>query len=214
VIQVVFVNLASNLGDWLLRGLAVLGAAALGGFLAGLIVQISARMTTTKKAPPAIVRLMRVLGAITLGLLAAFALFHAGGPGGGGSGQGGGKDSGKGPYTGNLAKDAAPKEQTKSLVTANPATSLRIIVLGAGSADGRHYRVDDENQPLTLDQLRSRLTRRLADQPPLEKLVIVLYENSPDQDTQVVRNLKSLALDHHLTPEISEPQGKIPSVSP
>jgi hypothetical protein len=196
-----------NLGDWLMRGLAVIGAAALGGIGAGLIVQLAARLTTTQQAPRPIVRLMRILGAITCGLLVAFALFHAGGPGGGGSGSGGGQDAGQGEHTVNTGKDTPPKELPKSEMPAG-LTELRIVVVQG--MDGRHYRIEGNAQAYTLKEVQAQITQRRAQQPPLEKLEIVLYEDSPDQNTRIVQQLKELAQDNGLTPKISEPNGKVP----
>jgi len=199
---------SGDLGDWLLRGLAVIGAAALGGFGAGLVVQISARLTTTRQAPRPVLRLIRILGAIACGLLVAFALFHAGGPGGGGSGTGGGKDAGKGPYATSSGKDALPaKEQPKIGTPASPR-SMRVVVVP--STDGHYYRIDEQGAAQTFDQVKEVVAFRRALATPLEKLIIVLYENSPDQATLVVQQLKTLAQDNGLTPEISEPKGKIP----
>ena len=195
-----------NLGDWLLRGLAVIGAAALGGFGAGLIVQLAARLTTTRHAPRSIVRLMRILGAITCGLLVAFALFHAGGPGGGGSGSGGGKDAGQGEYPVNVGKDVPPAPP-KGI--ANPAAELRIVVV-RGSDDGRHYRIEGQGEPRTLEEVRALIAQRREQKSPLEKLEIVLYEDSPDQNTRIVQQLEELAKDSGLTPKISKPKGKVP----
>src|SRR5260370_15959110 len=93
--ELALLGLFTNLGEWLMRGLAIVGAVAVGGFGAGLIVQIAARLTSTKPAPRGVVRLVRLLGAIT-GLVVALSLFPTGGPGGGGSGEGGGKDAGQG----------------------------------------------------------------------------------------------------------------------
>jgi hypothetical protein len=199
---------SGNLTDWLLRGLAVIGAAALGGLGAGLIVQLSARLTTTRPAPRPVLRLVRILGAIAFGLLVATLLFHAGGPGGGGSGTGGGKDAGKGPYAVNRDKDAAPpKEKTENTVPGS-TTALRIVVVP--STDGHCYRIDGEGPAQTFGEVKALVAFHRAQATPLEKLVIVLYEDSPDQGTPIVHQLKTLAQDHGLTREIVEQKGKVP----
>jgi len=199
---------SDNLGDWLMRGLAVIGAAALGGFGAGLIVQISARLTTTRQVPRPVLRIIRLLGAITCGLLVAYALFHSGGPGGGGSGEGGGKDAGKGQYLINQSKDVSPKDTPNDTYPAE-MKSMRITVVPA--KDGRYYRIGDEKQALTFAEVKDRVAFRRAQAMPFERLIIVLYEDSPDRNTPVVQQVKTLAQDNNLTPEISEPKGKVPS---
>jgi hypothetical protein len=202
-------NPSGMLEYWVLRGLSVIGAAALGGFLAGFIVQLAARSTTTRKAPPSVVRLMRVLGAITCGIVVAYLLFHGWGPGGGGSGSGGGKDSGVGPYSENRGKDAATRqEQPKSTEAAHDGTSLRIEVVVGSVAEGRHYRVDGEDKSRTLKEVESVLIDRLRKEPPMKEIAIVLYQDSPAEDTPIVRNLVDLAYLHHLTPNISKPNEK------
>jgi hypothetical protein len=208
MIEVLLVLPSGNLGDWLLRGLAVIGAAALGGFGSGLTLQMSARLMTARQTPRPVLRLTRIGGAITSGLLVAMALFRGGGPGGGGSGEGGGKDAGKGPHAVSRDKDTAPaKEQPKNTLPAS-LTSLRIVVVP--SADGHSYRIDGQEPAQTFDEVKALVAFRRAQATPLEKLVIVLYEDSPDQGTPIVQKLKSLAQDNGLTPEVSEPKGKIP----
>jgi hypothetical protein len=194
-----------------LRGLAVIGAAALGGFLAGLIVQLAARSTTTRKAPPSVVRVMRILGAITCGVLVAFLLFHAGGPGGGGSGSGGGKYSGIGPYSVDRGKDGVKnREDTKSTEASRDGASLRIEVVVGSVVERRHYRVEGEDKPRTLKEVESLITERLKNEPPLKEMAIVLYKDSPAEDTPIVRNLVDLAYLHRLTPNLSKPNEKGP----
>lgn len=199
---------SGNLGDWLMRGLAVIGAAALGGFGSGLVLQISARLTTTRSVPRPVLRLVRLLGAVACGLLVAWALFHAGGPGGGGSGTGGGKDAGKGSYDTSAGKDTPPIKEKSKDGQPNGLRSMRIVVVP--STDGHYYRIDDQLTTRTLDEVKEVVAFRRALATPLEKLVIVLYEDSPDQGTPIVKQLKTLAQDNGLTPEVSEPRGKIP----
>jgi hypothetical protein len=196
-----------NLSYWLLCGLAVIGAAALGGFGAGLIVQLSARLMTTRRVPRPVLRLVRLLGAITCGLLVAMALFRSGGPGGGGTGEGGGKDAGKGPRDINVGKDSVPKEQPKD----NYAPELKYMHITVVPAkDGRYYRIGDDKQALTFAEVKDRVAFRRAQAMPFEKLIIVVYEDSPDQNTPIVQQLKTLAQDNSVTPEISMPKGKVP----
>jgi len=199
---------SGNLSDWLLRGLAVIGAAALGGFGAGLIVQLAARLTTTRPAPRPVVRLVQLLGAIACGLLVAFALFHAGGPGGGGSGTGGGKNADKGPHETSQGKDSPPAKEKFKNGQPMGLRSMRVVVVP--STDGRCYRIDDQPAAQTLDEVKKVVAFRRAQATPLERLVILLYEDSPDQATAIVQQLKTLAQDNGLTPQISEEKGKIP----
>jgi hypothetical protein len=198
---------SGNLGDWLLRALAVVGGAAVGGVGAGLIVQLSARLATTRQVPRPVLRLMRISGAITCGLLVAYALFRGTGPGGGGSGEGGGKDAGKGTHDISVGKEAKSKEQPKDSYPPELKT-MSVTVLPA--KDGRYYRIGDEKQTLTFAEIKDRVAFRRAQAMPFEKLIIVIYKNSPDQNTQIVQRLKELAQESSVTPEISEPNANAP----
>ena len=57
---------------------------------------LCAPQSAARKAPPSVVRLMRILGAITVGILVAFLLFRGFGGGGSGWGGGGGRAMGFG----------------------------------------------------------------------------------------------------------------------
>ncbi|HZT80190.1 MAG TPA: hypothetical protein VFA26_08210, partial [Gemmataceae bacterium] len=138
---------AQALGDWLLRGLAVVGAAALGGFLAGLILQVGAKALAAQTVPKKILQPVRVVGAILVGVLVGYILFH-GGPGGGGPGGGwpfgGGGQEGEG-----RGKEEPPKEtvvrkdEAKRDGGEKPGPALTVEVLGDERARGdRIYRVE------------------------------------------------------------------------
>jgi hypothetical protein len=196
-----------NLSDWLLRALAVVGGAAVGGFGTGLILQLSARLATTKQVPRSVPRLMRILGAVTSGLAVAYFLFHGSGPGGGGSGEGGGKDAGKGSHDADVGKEVKPKEKPKDSYPPE-LKSMSVTVLPG--KDGRYYRIGDEKKTLTFTELKDRVEFRRAQAMPFERLNIVIYKNSPDQNTQIVQQIKVLAQENSVTPEISEPNENAP----
>jgi hypothetical protein len=118
-----------SIGQWVLRILAVVGGAALGGFAVGLITQGLSRMLTTRPVPRVPLLIVRLLGAIVCGWVVfllvfggglgglggggGWSLFGGGGGPGGGSGKesrpsatgqsgGTGRDSGKAPSTAGL----------------------------------------------------------------------------------------------------------------
>src|SRR5262249_13732170 len=126
-----------DVGDWLLRGLAVLGAAALGGFLAGLILQVAAKLLAAQKVPRQLLQVARAIGAVTVGVLVAFILFHGAGGGGGsglgdGFGLGGGKDEGGKQKDERVEKDAkvVKDEVSKDGGAEKPGAVLTVEVLG------------------------------------------------------------------------------------
>jgi hypothetical protein len=206
---------AAQLGDWPLRILAVVGAAAVGGFGAGLILQLSAKFLAAQKVPRPILQGVRVLGALTLGLLVGYFLLHSGGSGGGwglggGSGRGLGTD-GNDKKAENHDKDSTyDKDRRKPAELAKGETTVQIEVLQDPTKGGRHYRVLGESKLWTFDELKEMLVERSKQETPMERMVSVVYEDSPDSNTPIVRNLRELATENKLTFDISERRGNAP----
>src|SRR5438105_4635659 len=100
-----FANMVPDLGDMIVRWLAVLGAAALGAFLAGLVLKVLVRFVTSRPVPALPRNVIRLLGAVALGWAMYMLVFGPGGPGfglgsGGGCGLfGNGDGSNGGPTT-------------------------------------------------------------------------------------------------------------------
>jgi hypothetical protein len=197
--------------DLPVRVLAVLGAAALGAFGTGGLVKLVARLTWTRqKLPPWVLRGLRLLGAVTLGWLAALWMFGGGfggfgGPGGWGLGPGAGL--GEGGKAGSAAVAPKDKEKEKGKISepgpepVDAADSLQVEVLGAdalrrleaakGSDFERRYRVDVGKGPqfLMLAELKDYLRTRQKGPRPLRQLNIVLYQDSPAEDKPQVADL-------------------------
>jgi hypothetical protein len=221
--------------DVLVRILAVAGAAALGGVLLGLLTQLLVRATTTRKLPPWPLNTVRVLGAVASGWLVALWLFGGGGLGIGGSGGWGlGSGTGRGESDKNLAaKDKGGKDKggkgTDSAPPVAPDESLRVEVLGdpalmriAGAGfDARHcYRIigADGGKLLTLEEVKGALKQRQRQSPPLRRLVLVLYTDSPEKKVGRVEDLKAWADDlvvrgtkDKLRVDFSEPDAEAPA---
>ncbi len=201
-----------NLEQLFVRSLAVAGGAAVGGFGAGVVTQLVSRLLTTRKVPPLALRFVRLLGAAAVGIVAAILLFGSGGGwGGGGTGWGllggAGLDSGtgKGSQGAEATARATPpdKETRKSDAGRKevPASATaRVEVLGDDRVrDGRLYRFEGEERLRTLAEIRDALEARKKDRPPLEKVVLVIYQNSPDEQKHQVVALRNLAEDLGLT---------------
>ncbi len=202
----------AGLTDWVLRVLAVIGAAALGGFGAGLLLQVSARLLAAQKVPRPILQFVRVLGAITLGLVVAFLLFRSAGPGGWGGPGGSGGLFGSGSKDGGEPADQSPKDTPppKDKSDTEGAT-LPIEVLGdKPDPERRFYRFQGDKQLRTLAQVSEYLSARQKEQPPLANVDIVLYINSPDRDKAIVKDLEELLRSKSLEPRIVEPQREAP----
>jgi hypothetical protein len=206
-----------QLGQWVLRGLAVAGGATVGGFGTGILTQFVARLTMARPLPKPAVNILRILGALVAGCLVWMWVFGSGGAGfgfgGGGFGLGGHETGAGGTGRGQnaeSAKEALPINGTDP--SAGPEV-LRIEVLGDRPEERTHfYRIDGgtSRARLNLEELRGRIRERLTQAPPLKKLVIVLYLDSPDKDKLQVRELQDLALDLKLSPIIVTMDRKAP----
>src|SRR5439155_763749 len=91
--QGVLANLVDDLGQIVVKALAVAGGAAVGALVTGAVVGVVIRRLFRKPQPPAVRTLFRVLGGVLGGLAVALLLFSGagGGWGLGGWGLGGGR---------------------------------------------------------------------------------------------------------------------------
>jgi hypothetical protein len=194
----------NQLGEWVLRGLAVAGGATVGGFGTGLLMQLIARLTVAKPLPKPAVNVLRILGALVAGCLVWMWVFGSGGPGFG-LGGGGGRFGLGGHETG-AGGTGAGKNTDSGMETArsdgtDPTVGpgvLRVEVLGDRPEEReRFYRLENSESKtrLTMKELQARINERKTQAPPLQTLVIVLYLDSPDKDKLQVRELQELALD-------------------
>jgi hypothetical protein len=187
--------------DVLVRILAVAGAAAVGGVLLGLLSQLIVRAMTTRKLPPWPLNTIRVLGAVASGWLVALWLFGGGGLGIGGSGGWGfGSGTGRGDADKKFAeKDKDGKDKggkgTDSTPPAAPDQSLRVEVLGPPAMHPRCYRIQGAagGKLLTLEEVKQAVEQRRKQSPPLRRLVVVLYYDSPVKERPLVQDLAQWA---------------------
>jgi hypothetical protein len=193
--------------DYPIRILAVLGAAGVGALGTGGLLRILARLTFTRqKLPLWLLRVLRLLGAVALGSVAALWVFGGGqggfgGLGGSGIGSGSGSDSGSvGLVPQDTAKDNVNKPGPPPVV---PSESLQIEVLSHEAAKrlsasnpqldpDRRYRADIGNGPafFNLDELKGVLLKRQTEEPPLRQVILVLYKDTPERRTPAVADLK------------------------
>lgn len=189
--------------------LAIVGGAAVGAFVFGLIAQLMTRWLTTKPLPPFPTNTIRLVGAMLVGLLTAMWVWQGGGWGPGGLG-GPGNSTGTGADQTKTDVGAAPtKEQEASKdpnkpldkgPAAPPETVLRIEALpdSALSAyekgEERYYKVegDDATHPRTLKEMTDFIRKRLDDKPPLRRLDIVTRPDSPDKSAARVSRLRGV----------------------
>ena len=164
-----------QIGQWVLRILAVAGAAAVGGLTVGLVTQGLSRLLTTKPVPRIPLNVVRLLGAVVCGWLATLLLF-GGGPGGFGGGGwslfGGGGSGGTGKEQPPAAtgRDGGPRETDKT----GPAdgVTLEVEVLPKSPA---LYRVTEAGQgvrELDFDHLTDYLLERKKVKPPVTAIQV------------------------------------------
>jgi hypothetical protein len=195
------------LGQWLLRILAVVGAAAVGGFGIGLITQGLSRMLTTRPVPRVPLLIVRVLGAVVCGWVVALLLF---GGGLGGLGWGGGWSLGGGGGPGGAtAKERPPAtgraEQTTGQTGRGDVQTLQVEVLPQYPAV---YRVQTAGGPRTFsfDELTEYLLERKKATTTLTGIQI--SEESSDPNAPAVTRLTEWARKHDLN--IVTPPRRVP----
>jgi hypothetical protein len=203
--------------DDLIRILAIVGGAAVGGLLTGFLTQAIVRGYTGQKVPQWVVWTLRVLGAVALGYVVYLVVYNPGnglfgGFGGNAEGKdGGGKD---GPRETRPAvttpKDDKSTDKDKSTSAVAKTEILHIQVLGDDplqklvearrikSADPeRCYRIeeDDAEALRTLKEVKDYILQRVKVKPPLKRIEVVLYKDSPQENAGPVSALKKYADD-------------------
>jgi hypothetical protein len=175
---------SDQIGQWVLRILAIAGAAAVVGFGAGLITQGLSRLLTTRSVPRLPLNIIRILGAVVGGWLAAVLLF-GGGPGGfgggggwslfGGAGGGSGA-TGKAPPAAETGRGETPRETGKA--SPGEGITLEVEVLPRRDA----YRVqapDGGSQELNFHDLTEYLLKQKKATPPVTAVQVSPGESDP-----------------------------------
>lgn len=208
--------------DVVVKILAVVGGAVVGGLGLGLLGQLLARAFTVRKMPPWPLRTVRLLGGGICGWLVALWLFGGGGAGIGGTGGWGfGSRKGNGQENTEVVKKDGESRKTADDGKAPATDALRIEVLGRAvlpkaDIDGeRWYRVETEDgsRLLTFADVKEVVKSRQRKQPPLHRIAIVLYNNSPAQNVPVVSQLIKWASelnDGKMKVDISQPDANAP----
>ena len=199
----------------LLRILAVTGGAAVGAVASGLLLRLLARLSVGRKVPRIPLRIVQLVGGTTLGV--AVYVYWGFGPGGfglGGDGSGlAGKGSGDSLSTEldpARTQPSAPGEAAGAQKSLPGADVLRIEMLGGDRVkQDRFYLVEGDKEPRNLVELRNliRARRETKDKPALERIEIVVYEDSVAPEHPAVRELKKWAEQNRLSVTMSEPAG-------
>jgi hypothetical protein len=205
--------LVDDLGQTVVRVLAVAGGAAVGGLLAGAIVGLLVRKVARRQPPPAVRTFFRLLGGLAGGLAVGVLLFTRFGGDGGWFGGGGGT----GPSKGGLASTHASVHSPDAASDKSPAQptqpapkSVRVVMLGGDLVrNGAAYRVDGEPQARTLADVRHVIEQRMAADPPITALDIVVYDNSVARESAPVDVLERWARQNGLTVNVITTPGDV-----
>jgi len=192
------------------RGLAVVGGAVLGGFGVGAAVQGGAKLLSGQKVPRGALQMIRALAALATGWIAFLIIAGSGGsglggPGGDGflpGGDGSGKSSAKGSPSESVAS-GSPSSSSES-PTYNPdAHTLDVELLDVKDPikQKRVFRIKGTKEALTDEELVGKLRGLREQQMP--KLDTVNLEpvgkDYPSEFAPMIQNLKQLAGEEKIT---------------
>jgi len=193
---------ADAIGQWVLRILAVVGGAAIGGFAVGLVTQGLSRLLTTRPVPRMPLLIVRLLGAVVCGWV-VFLLVFGGGLGGLGGGGGWSLFGGGGGPGGGSGKESRPQATGHSggtgrdsgKATPGEGRTLQVEVLPEYPAA---YRVQTPGGPRTFkfDDLTDYLLQQKKAPPPLTGIEV--SEESSDPNAPAVTRLTKWARDNQL----------------
>ncbi len=203
----------------ILKVLAVLGGAVLGGLLVGLAGRLLTRTLTTRPLPAWATRVLRVGGGAAAGWLVALWVFSEGGSGFGGSGGGRPGSSGESGERDRRAEE--PKDKKDDTPPSEETKELRVEVLGPMAlkalnrpAEGPQvYRLaeGDAHNLYDLDGLKKRLGERRKQNRNL-RVVVVLYRDSPAEIVPVVKELKEWLDDEKIALQVQKPAETSPEL--
>ena len=195
-----------NLGDKVIKGLAVVGAAVIGGLGSGLVLRLLSRALVYRAPPRFALIVVRLLGTIAVGLTAGLFLFQDG-SGGLGGGGGGWWPFGQGGAGGGAAQPNSSSSQiSHEEPEGKPDDSITVRMLGGEEAerDQRFYKIEGQ-APMTFKELQDTLQQRRSQTPALQVVVIVISGKSVDAGSPAVLRLKDWLEKHRFEPKMSGP---------
>lgn len=204
--------------------LAVAGGAVMGGLVVGLLAQLLVRACTRQKLPRWPLLTVRLLGAVIGGWLVALWVLGGGGAGLGGAGGwglGSGPGQGEGQKRAEVGKQDGESKKNTGTKATHAAETMRIEVLGRATLSEsdleaeRWYRLDTDegSRLLTFAEVKAAVKNRQQEQPPLRRIEMVLYKDSPDERVPLVSQLRAWASDLNggkMKVDISQPDADAP----
>lgn len=189
-----------NVGHVVVGVLAVGGAFLAGSFLTWFFLGGIARIIFRRSIPPGIMKLLRIVGGLTLAFAVATFVF---GDGGWGLGTGNEKkgDTGAGvPEKKDPEKKIEPipakkEDPLKNKENDGPLEeSVKVVILGGDATEERFYLFQNDRTPRTLNEIRQLiLDQREKSIRPLKMVDIYVYKNSADRNGTVVKRLETWA---------------------
>jgi hypothetical protein len=194
------------LAERVIKLLAVVGVAAVGGLGLGFLVRVLGKFLMVRQIPPRLMLLIRGLGAVVMGWVAWLILFGPGGFWGMGLGSGAGEGSGKGTGKGTAqaTQPAGPTSRTK------PDHTLQIVMYGGARVKhNRFYLIAGETEARTFPDLKKVLQEKKKELG-LQGIEIMIYDDSVDPRHVAVRDLEEWARDQGFTVSLSSQKGDAP----
>jgi hypothetical protein len=199
-----------DLGQFLLKVLAVAGGGAIGFFGTGLFLKLVGRFFFRRKGQPPAYNFVRSLGMVALGFLVYLWAFGAGGGGFGGAGGwwpfGGKGGTGTDPSLSGQAPDKQAVEPLPKIIDKEKAASEHVIKVrflgGKDVVEQRFYLVDQEKEAKNWEDLVIVLKKRQQADRALKSLEIELFQGSIDRDNPAVTRLENWARENRLMPKV------------
>lgn len=202
--MVLLASLMEHAGRMVQAFLMVVGAAFVGAFAIGFVGNLIAQTLTSKKLPPTLLRLVRVVGGLSTGFVVSMFVFN----GSGGWGLGGGTGTGSGSGAVSAEKAVAGSPQPKAT---DDSASKRIGVTLLGGArviNGKFYHIDGQPAPRSLAELQDIVKSSQA--TGAGHLTLRIYDDSVAQDHPAVVELENWLRNQNWRVTIEKIPGTIP----
>jgi hypothetical protein len=215
-----------DVGMYVLKLLAVVGGATLGGLGTGWGLRLLVKLSSQRPVPRPVLIPVRILGGIALGFAVWSVAFRTGGSslgtggllglqGGNGSGAGDKSDLATAARSLTPTWDSAAAANHPEVPRIDPDRDsvLRIEMLGGSRVhEERFYLIEGEREPKDLAGLRQAVLER-RQQPgraPLRALEILVYDDSVAKKHSAVRNLEKWAEEQGLAVIAPSTRGDAP----
>jgi hypothetical protein len=188
--------------------LAVVGGAAVGGGFVGFVARRMARLVARREVPRRPMTALRGLGGIAGGWAIWLMVYS---PGGSGLFGGGGSLFGERGSAASGGPEPAALDTTANVIpAAEGGTTLRVTVLGGPRVvDGRFYLVESDSKARTLAELK-KIVKDRQGKSHVRTIELLIYEDSVARSHAAVGDLERWAGQNDLTVSMPPTKGVIP----